>query len=30
VLFFLTLFLDLCPGKPIVTRMAGVAVLMAT
>ena len=30
VLFFLTLLLDLDPGKPIVTRMAGVAVLMAT
>jgi sodium-dependent dicarboxylate transporter 2/3/5 len=30
VLFFLTLLLDLDPGKPIVTRMAAVAVLMAT
>lgn len=30
VLFFLTLLLDIDPGKPIVTRMAGVVVLMAT
>jgi sodium-dependent dicarboxylate transporter 2/3/5 len=30
ILFFLALFLDLHPGKPVVTRMAAVAVLMAT
>ncbi len=29
LLFFLLLFLDLEPGKPVVTRMAAVAVLMA-
>ena len=30
ILFFLVFLLDLDPGKPIVTRMAAVAVLMAT
>jgi sodium-dependent dicarboxylate transporter 2/3/5 len=30
ILFFVTLFLDLDPGNPDVTRMAAVAVLMAT
>lgn len=30
VLFILMLFMDLDPGKPIVTRMAAVALLMAT
>ena len=30
VLFFLTVFLDLEPGNPVVTRMAAVALLMAT
>ncbi len=30
ILFLLVLFLDLHPGKPVVTRMAAVAVLMAT